>query len=515
MDLSKFKKVASDGKTSTFRHYEGHELKVAHSKLSSKLRGQLESMPVHKPKMKEQKFAYAGEVEDDQGQGAAYRSAYPEQDGPPAPMEVPSDALGSAYATAANAQGVMPSRAPQQTAPAEDSPDAALQGPANMPQPPNPDPTGEKSAIDQQISGIKQVGAGDEALMQAQGQLGTQRAAAAEPYLRQMQDSADAYQAALAPILKDRADISADIANGHIDPHRYLDNMSTGSKIFSALGMIIGGMGAGMGHTQNLAFQSLQNNIDRDIQGQKDDLGRKQTLLSHNLAQSRDLSDAYNVTRVQTNDILAHHLAMLADQTADPMAKANIMKVHGQVMLQTGQLMQNAAQYRMRGMVSAGQSLPSQSIEMLPPEMRERAVQIPGGGVRVALTKDGAKEVRDQMQSIQPIFNGLDQLQKLGPSALVPGTPANQMAKAIQAQLIPTVNSNAGLKRLSSEDIGNIKQMFSDPTKFSGLLSGARTAAFKAFLQNKLMSTMSSQLEGGGGQSAPTGSFGFKPRASK
>jgi hypothetical protein len=47
MDLSRFKKIASDGKVSTLRHSRGHEIKIAHSGLSPKMREHLDEMPVH------------------------------------------------------------------------------------------------------------------------------------------------------------------------------------------------------------------------------------------------------------------------------------------------------------------------------------------------------------------------------------------------------------------------------------------------------------------------------------
>lgn len=47
MDLSRFKKIASDGEVSTLRHNRGHEVKIAHSGLSPKMREHLDGMPVH------------------------------------------------------------------------------------------------------------------------------------------------------------------------------------------------------------------------------------------------------------------------------------------------------------------------------------------------------------------------------------------------------------------------------------------------------------------------------------
>ncbi len=47
MDLSRFKKIASDDKTSTLRHAKGHEVKIAHSGLTGKMLEHIKGMPVH------------------------------------------------------------------------------------------------------------------------------------------------------------------------------------------------------------------------------------------------------------------------------------------------------------------------------------------------------------------------------------------------------------------------------------------------------------------------------------
>lgn len=47
IDLSRFKKIASDGTTSTLKHAKGHEIRIAHKGLSPKMQEHLNNMPVH------------------------------------------------------------------------------------------------------------------------------------------------------------------------------------------------------------------------------------------------------------------------------------------------------------------------------------------------------------------------------------------------------------------------------------------------------------------------------------
>ncbi len=47
LDLSRFKKVSSDKKTTTLRHAKGHEIKIAHSGLTPKMKERLDALPAH------------------------------------------------------------------------------------------------------------------------------------------------------------------------------------------------------------------------------------------------------------------------------------------------------------------------------------------------------------------------------------------------------------------------------------------------------------------------------------
>ena len=75
--------------------------------------------------------------------------------------------------------------------------------------------------------------------------------------------------------------------------------MSTGKQIRTALGMIISGFGAKAGQG-NLAYDMLQNNINRDIDSQKANLGKQQNLLTFAYKKYGNLNDATNMVRAPT-----------------------------------------------------------------------------------------------------------------------------------------------------------------------------------------------------------------------
>lgn len=79
LDLSRFKKISCDGKTTTLKHSQGHEIKIAHNSLTPKMHEHIKNMPVH--------LAEGDEVHDmdPQSPEAATGSSPPE----PAPAPVP------------------------------------------------------------------------------------------------------------------------------------------------------------------------------------------------------------------------------------------------------------------------------------------------------------------------------------------------------------------------------------------------------------------------------------------
>ncbi len=107
----------------------------------------------------------------------------------------------------------------------------------------------------------------------------------------------------------DNENLSQEVANAKVDPKRLFHNMSTGQKIFSMIGVVLGGIGAGMTHGPNLGLQVIQKAIDDDIDAQKADLGKKQSLLSNNLQKYRDMKTAEQATALQMNSIVQGQIA--------------------------------------------------------------------------------------------------------------------------------------------------------------------------------------------------------------
>lgn len=112
------------------------------------------------------------------------------------------------------------------------------------------------------------------------------------------------------------------VASEKIDPKRFINNMSTAQKITSSIGLMLSGLGAGLQGGPNIALQMLNRDIDNDIESQKENLGRKHSLLGENLRAQGNMMSAMNMTRLQMSAIAQGKLQLIAAQTGNPIIAA-------------------------------------------------------------------------------------------------------------------------------------------------------------------------------------------------
>jgi hypothetical protein len=113
-----------------------------------------------------------------------------------------------------------------------------------------------------------------------------------------------------------------------IDPNHYWESKSTGSKVSTALGLIIGGFagGANGGAGANPALNFMNSQIDRDVAAQQMRLDQQKTLLGayQDLYGKGDAAIA--ATKASLQDIYNHQAKQIADRLGTPQAQANFLK---------------------------------------------------------------------------------------------------------------------------------------------------------------------------------------------
>lgn len=112
-----------------------------------------------------------------------------------------------------------------------------------------------------------------------------------------------------------------DIANSKVDPNHFWQEKSTGSKLLAGIGMIFSGMGSGLAGGPNLAHQVIQRAIDRDIDAQKANIGKKQNLLAYYQRQTGDDIAARQMTKATMLNAFAGQVQAMTNRTSAPVIK--------------------------------------------------------------------------------------------------------------------------------------------------------------------------------------------------
>lgn len=143
------------------------------------------------------------------------------------------------------------------------------------------------------------------------------------------------------------------VSSEKIDPEKFWHDKSTPGKISAVIGLMLGGIGAGLTHGPNQAMQMLQKRMETDIEAQKENLGTKKSLLSENLRAQGNLVSATNATRMQMAAMAQGQLLKVAAQTNNPIIAARAQQHAAAIMQGTMparmQLANNEIQMHIRG----------------------------------------------------------------------------------------------------------------------------------------------------------------------
>lgn len=292
-----------------------------------------------------------------------------------------------------------------------------------------------------------------------------------------------------------------------LDPNRVWHKMDTGDKLLASISLVLGGIGAGLGHTSNAALDVINRTIDHDIDAQKNEKEQKNSLYNHNLQQLHDANAAHAQTKL---DYLSAYKAKL-DQAAFKSGSATAIKqaelFGNQMKAQAGPLIQTVLESKIKAkQLGVGQGANGQEAgipvgqepaKMLEdPKYAERRV-VANDRAYMARDKEAAKELAMSQGLTEPVLDQVRQLETLGPAATIPGSEENQRAEALRANLALTIPRLKGINRLNTHEIELAGQMVADPTKFKQVLNGdARTKQFFRNVQEELESTRKQNLIG-------------------
>lgn len=285
-----------------------------------------------------------------------------------------------------------------------------------------------------------------------------------------------------------------DVMQSKIDPQRFWNSRTDSQRTTAAIAMILGGLGSGMTHGPNVALEIIQKNIDRDIDAQKMDLGKKQTLLSHYMEQGRDIMQAHNLAKADLIDATAAQLQRAAAQFGDPKAQAEAkiaiagaqkqsfqlrqeaeMK-HAQIQMERVELSlkAQAMQYQRYQMALAQAAASGQridNVEMMPAEMRSRAATLPDGRKVLAKTEKGAEAIDAASQAARELKEVTAEMRTFREHegrTPMSSTTAGRKADALHLRALKAFAGTAGVANyanLPTQELEQFKGVVPNPGK--------------------------------------------------
>lgn len=299
LNLSKLKKVSSDDKCTVFQHPDGHSIRIAHNALQPKMREELKNLPVQKASGGMVK-KYAEGTPDEpvlQEEGAD------QQQSAPVVINVGAQPQQSAQSQVPATQP-MPQQPPMQAVaptPIQDqSPIESIPTPEaeSAPAPQDRAPAAEEA----ERAPVHEYEAEDHPLEQGIPD-GAAELQQVQPQQRRPETYQEHYKMALQDYSAQDKAFENDLNNGHITPQTYGDlfaKKSTLGKIGMIFGMMASGAGSGLSGQPNAMLTMMNNEIQNDLEAQKQSKANAQNLIKLN--QQHLMNEAQvGMTGAQTN----------------------------------------------------------------------------------------------------------------------------------------------------------------------------------------------------------------------
>lgn len=301
MNYKGFKKVSSDNKCTTLKHDHGHILKIAHSALSSKMKKELDSLPVKMADGGDPKSAW-DKFKDDISSAGSDAS---ETLSPDSPQGYDSANAWDPSKNFVNQQSPAPPPTTQSApVPAQDSPavpDSDIPDSSTAPQQPDRSPATVQGDAPQSSDDSNETQSAPAVPDDSVPQQQASPTQAQQEYQQAFNNYKQAHQKEFA---EQDAAFEQDLHNGHITPETYhslFAKKDTMGKVGTIFGLMLSGAGSGLSHQPNALLASMNQEINNDLQAQMQSKGNAQNFIKLNQAQQ--LQDAQIGNMVKTGQL--------------------------------------------------------------------------------------------------------------------------------------------------------------------------------------------------------------------
>lgn len=282
--------------------------------------------------------------------------------------------------------------------------------------------------------------------LKSQGNAAAQQQQAYQDFINKQSQIATPQQRENEYKAKDDAFMQHVMDTQNVDPNRYYKNQSTGSRVLSTIGILIGGLAGS--NVQNQALKMTQDGVQADIDAQKADHGNAVNLWKMNRQNMQDDKQADLATSNQLLTTMQAKAAMAA-------AGSNSADSRFKIQQYISNVEQQKAQNRMMlGVMSGGAS--GMDPSMLVPRLVPPALQ--------PKVFDEIKNNQDIQKLRSPIMASFDKAaNNIHATDFVPGTE-NADQKAFSSLMNTTVKEQEGTARQAAFDSinKNMKPQFGD-----------------------------------------------------
>jgi hypothetical protein len=303
---------------------------------------------------------------------------------------------------------------------------------------------------------------------QAKADAATQDAQVYEEQIKELQLNEIARKAKADAVMNDINKIQNDVMTQKIDPTRVWSNMSTGNRVLAGISIFLGGVAGGMQGTENRALGIIQDAVNKDIDAQKADMGKKQNMLSLNMAKYNNINDAAAATKAQLLSITQVQINQSAAKVGSKQALAAAQVANAQIDLQKAQLINQISTSQATAQkMSAPEGLSLQDAQTLPENIRDRVVPLPNGKFTVVINKDYVKPIKDAYQSYaeaKPLLNRVKQFMKDGASYT--GTKRAALEQSLKSQMMLLVKNTEKLGQITETDMDLINSLIPQPGSY-------------------------------------------------
>lgn len=536
LDLSRCKKISSDEKSTTFKNPAGHKVVVVHAALSPSERKKVKEFSTKYQDSEEEIKGYAvgGEVEKEEKKSwvpewmskpghQIISEKLAQENAPKISREVaemsmadPNSPLARDYPgelqNAAKYYGLpaavgtqsrdpaVATMAPQQELAQPSAPTLAPQAAQSLaPQPQEiPQQSLQVGNYGNALLGDinKARGAANEyanaATQQAQMEMD-----AAKQQEQFFQKASEDYTQKFGSLNNELKNAISDWQQGHVNPERYMESMSSGKKVATAIGLILGGMGSGLTGQENAAQKFLQQQIDRDIESQKNSIGNKESLVSAYFKQFGNLKEATDMAFAVQTGIYGAKLRQAATKTTSPKAKMDALSAAIELETKASdQIQKIAKQQTLNSVLNMANSGPNTEQGYLQKMNAMRSVDkdlykeanenyLPGIGVARIKPSDKDKE---KIAALDGLKKGLTQLQSRAATigTTVPGSQADMENKALQSGVMMQAKIALDMGAIQGADMGFLEKMVPNPGAFLTKGTVAQLEATKRSMDKQL-----------------------------